>query len=40
MSSRGHNLAFLALKNDNQGQKLMSITFIFNGNYLIGPNLP
>ena len=40
IGSRGHNLVFSALKNGNQGQKLMSITVIFNGNYLTEANSP
>ena len=31
---------FSALKNGNQGQKLMSITIIFNGNCLFEPTSP
>ena len=36
----GHNLVFLALKNGNQGQKIMSITLIFSGNCLFEPTSP
>ena len=35
IGSKGHNLVFLALKNGNQGQLLMSIAVIFNKKYLI-----
>ena len=40
IGSKGHNLVFLALKNGNQGQKLMSIAVIFNKKYLTEPNSP
>ena len=40
IGSGGHNLVFSALKNGNQGQKLMSITVIFNGNCLFEPTSP
>ena len=40
IGSRGHNLVLSALKNGNQGQKLMPVTLIFNGNYLTEPNSP
>ena len=39
-SSRGHNLVFSALKSSNEGQKLVSLTVLFTGNYLIEPNSP
>ena len=40
IGSGGHNLVFSALKNGNQGQKLMSITVIFIGNCLFEPTSP
>ena len=40
IGSKEHNFVFLALKNGNQGQKLMSIAVIFNKNYLTEPSSP
>ena len=37
IGSKGHNLVSLALKNGNQGQKLMSIAVIFNNQRTNGP---
>ena len=41
ISSRWHHFGVFSIeKNGNQEQKLMSITVIFNGNYLIKSNSP
>ena len=40
IGSGGHNLVFSALKKGNQGQKLMSVTAIFNGKCLFEPTSP